>query len=192
MITMTDALIISSRGNVFEALFAENGLSSMQVTPQAFGSPFVPPAKLLIVPSGFADPKYYRGINAALERNSEKISEFIENGGIVLACGPMLEDYDYDWLPAKLSYHMKFKEVDVRLVDASDPAASFIAPGKLDCDGYFTAWDGNVVMVRDEDRPVLVSKKVGKGYVIGAALHQWPSPVFLKWACGEEREPVKI
>jgi hypothetical protein len=189
---MTDALIISSRGNVFESHFAENGLTSMQVTPAALGSTYAPPAKLLIVPSGFADPKYYKGIQAALERNAEKIGEFIENGGIVLACGPMLEDYDYDWLPVKLSYHMKFKEVDVRLVDAADPAASFVAPGKLDCDGYFTAWDGNVVMVRDEDRPVLVSMKVGKGYVVGAALHQWPSPLFLKWACGEEREPVKI
>ncbi len=31
-------------------------------------------------------------------------------------------------------------------------------PGKLDCDGYFTAWDGNVVMVRDEDRPVTVEE----------------------------------
>jgi hypothetical protein len=189
---MTDALIISNRGNVFESLFAEHGLSSMQVAPAALGTPFVPAAKLFIVPSGFADPKYYKGTQAALEREAEKIGEFIGNGGIVLACGPMLEDYDYDWLPAKLTYHMKFKEVDVRLVDASDPAASFAEPGKLDCDGYFTAWDGNVVMVRDDDRPVLVSRKVGKGYVIGAALHQWPSPAFLKWACGDARKPVKI
>jgi hypothetical protein len=189
---MTDALIISSRGNVFESHFAENGMTSMQVTPQAFGSPLVPPAKLLIVPSGFADPKYYNGIQAALERNSDKIGEFIENGGIVLACGPMLEDYDYDWLPMKLSYHMKFKEVDVRLVDASDPAAPFVAPGKLDCDGYFTAWEGNVVMVREENRPVLISQKVGKGYVVATSLHQWPSPEFLKWACGNGRDPVQI
>lgn len=189
---MTDALIISSRGNVFETLFAESGLASMQVVPQAFGSPFVPPAKLLIVPSGFADPKYYKGIQAALERNANRIGEFIENGGIVLACGPMLEDYDYDWLPVKLSYHMKFKEVEVRLIDPSDPAASLVAPGMLDCDGYFTAWDGKVVMVRDEGHPVLVSKKVGKGYVVGSSLHQWPSPIFLRWACGGGREPVKI
>jgi hypothetical protein len=189
---MTDALIISSRGNVFETHFAENGLSSMQVTPQAFGSPYVPPAKLLIVPSGFADPKYYQGIPAALDRNGDKIGEFVENGGIVLSCGAMLEDYDYDWLPAKLSYHMKFKEVDVRLADAADPAASFVAPGKLDCDGYFTAWDGNVVMVREEERPVLVNRKVGKGYVVGTSLHQWPTVQFLKWACGSGRESVNI
>jgi hypothetical protein len=189
---MTDALIISSRGNVFESHFTENGLSSMQVTPPALGSPFVPPAKLFIVPSGFADPKYYQGIQSALERNAEKISQYIENGGIVLACGSMLDGYDYDWLPVRLSYRMKFKDVDVRLVGAGDPAASFVPPGKLDCDGYFTAWDGNVVMVRDEDRPVLVCKKVGKGYVVGTALHQWPSPLFLKWACGSDREPQKI
>jgi hypothetical protein len=189
---MTDALIISSRGNVFESLFAENGMSSMQVAPGAFGSPLIPPTKLLIVPSGFADPKYYKGTHPALMWSADKIREFIENGGFVLACGPMLEDYDYDWLPVKLSYHMKFKEVDVRLVDPSDPAASFVKPGMLDCDGYFTAWEGNVVMVREENRPVLISQKVGKGYVVATSLHQWPSPEFLKWACGNGRDPVQI
>ncbi len=164
----------------------------MQVAPPALGSPYVPPAKLFIVPSGFADPKYYKGISAALERNAEKIEEFVRNGGVVLACGAMLEDYDYDWLPGKLSYHMKFKEVDVRLVSPADPAATFMKPGKVDCDGYFTAWDGNVVMAREEDRPVLVSKNIGKGYVVAAALHQWPSPQFLQWACGSDREPLQI
>jgi hypothetical protein len=70
----------------------------------------------------------------ALERNADKISTFIENGGIVLAFGAIVDDYEYDWLPMKLAYHMKFKEADVRLMKPDDPAASFIEPGVLDCD----------------------------------------------------------
>lgn len=189
---MSDAMIISNRGNVFETLFAESGIGGIQVAPQAFGSPFAPPTKLLIVPSGFADPKYYAGVPQALERNAEKIGAFLEHGGVVLAFGAMWEDYDYDWLPVKLSYHMKFKETDVRLVEATDPAAALVAPGVLDCDGYFTAWEGNVVMVREENRPVLVSQPIGKGHLVAAALHQWPSAAFLRWACGPDREALTI
>jgi hypothetical protein len=183
---MTGAMIVTDRSNVFETLFLEQGLVCHMVTPPAFGSPYCMPVKLLIVPSGFPDKKYYKGINSALECNADKIATFIENGGVVLACGAMLEGYSYDWLPMKLSYNMKFKEVDVRLVDPADPAAQFIAPGLLDCDGYFTEWDGNVVMVREENRPVLIHKKIGKGHVVATALHQWPSPQFLQWACGGE------
>ena len=189
---MTSAMVVTDRGNVFETLFLEQGMVCRQVTPPAFGSPYCQPVKLLIVPSGFAAPKYYKGVLPALERNADKIGKFIENGGIVLAFGAMVDDYEYDWLPVKLAYHMKFKEADVRLVKPDDPAAAFVKPGVLDCDGYFTAWDGNVVMVREEDRPVLVSKKYGEGYVIASALHQWPSPEFLKWACGSDREPLRL
>jgi hypothetical protein len=178
---MTDAIIVSDRGNVFESLFSGLGRTCMQVTPGALGSPYCPPCRLLIIPSGFADPKYYK-VLSAIERNADRIRAFIEAGGVVLAFGAMLEDYTYDWLPVKLSYHMKFKEADVKLVDPSDPAASLVDPGRLDCDGYFTEWDGNVVMVREEGRPVLVSKKVGKGHVIASALHQWPSENFIRWA----------
>ncbi|MGA9140940.1 MAG: hypothetical protein WBZ29_11995 [Methanocella sp.] len=190
--TFACAMVVTDRGNVFETLFREQGLACTQVTPAAFGSPFCQPVSLLIVPSGFAADKYYKGVRLALERNAEKIGMFIKNGGIVLAFGAIVDDYEYDWLPVKLAYHMKFKEADVRLVKPDDPAATFIKPGILDCDGYFTAWDGNVVMVREEDRPVLISKKYGEGYVVACALHQWPSPEFIKWACGGERKPLQI
>lgn len=188
---MTDAAFLSDRTNVFGALFKEYGLTCQQVVPQAFGSPFCPPFKLLIVPSGFADPKYYR-VLPALERNADKIRGFINNGGIVLAFGAMLEDYTYDWLPMKLSYHMHFKERNVNLVSPDDPAASLIAPGILDCDGYFTESDGNTVMALDDGKPVLVTKKVGDGYIVAASLHQYPDKKFLEWACGKDRVPKNI
>lgn len=188
---MTDALFVSDRGNAFSQAFEDLGFACHQVMPGALGSPFCMPCKLLIIPAGFADPKYYK-ILSAIRNNEDKIRQFVEKGGVLLVFGAMLDDYDYDWLPLKLSYHMKFKATDVCLTDSSDPASSFIDPGKLDCDGYFTAWDGNVVMAREENRPVLITKKVGDGYVVAASLHQYPSKQFLEWACGKGRTACMI
>ena len=188
---MADVSFLSDRNNAFEETFKEYGYTCQQIVPSAFGSPFCPPSKLLIVPSGFADKKYYK-LQPALERCVDQIKTFIENGGIVLAFGAMLTDYTYDWLPIKLSYHMHFKSQAVTIVDAKDPAALLIEPGEKDCDGFFTEYEGNVVIKDTEGRPVLVSKKYGEGYIIGAALHEYPSKKFLDWACSKERKPVNI
>lgn len=188
---MTDASFISDRGNVFEQLFTESGLTCQQVIPQAFGSPFCQPCKLLIVPSGFADKKYYK-VLPSLEKSGDKVKKFIEEGGVVLAFGAMLDDYIYDWLPMRLRYTMRFKEVNVNLVDTSTPASVFIEPGKLDCDGYFTEHDGKVVMTMDDGKPVLIYKQVGKGHIVASSLHQFPSKKFLEWACGKGREARQV
>lgn len=167
------------------------GFECHQVAPGAFGSPFCMPCKLLIIPSGFADPKYYK-ILSSIERNEDKIRNFVEGGGVLLVFGAILDDYTYDWLPMKLSYHMKFKEADVKLVDQADPAASFIQPGKLYCDGYFTEHDGRVVMVNADNHPVLVTRKVGAGHIVAASLHQQPSRQFLQWACSKDRRELTV
>lgn len=182
---MTDVSFLSDRGNVFEATLKEFGHTCQQVIPQAFGSPFCQPTKLLMVPSGFADPKYYK-ILPALERNRDKIAEFVEKGGIVLAFGAMVEDYTYGWLPMKLKYNMHFKTKNVRLVKPDSPAATLVEPGMKDCDGYFTEHDGETVMALDDGKPVLVHKKYGKGHIIAAALHEYPSKKFIEWACSGE------
>ena len=184
-----DASFLSDRGNVFAETFKEYGYTCQQIVPSAFGSPFCPATKLLIVPSGFADKKYYK-LLPALERCAGQIEKFIENGGIVLAFGAMLDDYTYDWLPGKLSYHMQFKTRNVMLIDEKDPAATLIEPGEKDCDGFFTEYDGNVVMKDDLGRPVLISKKYGDGYAIAAALHEYPSKKFMDWACAPERKLI--
>ncbi|BAI61497.1 conserved hypothetical protein [Methanocella paludicola SANAE] len=188
---MTDASFISDRGNVFEAAFNEFGYTCQKIVPQAFGSPFCQPSKLLIVPSGFADPKYYK-VLPALKRNKEKIAEFIKNGGIVLAFGAMLDDYEYDWLPMKLKYNMQFKTRNVRLIKPDSPAALLLEPGEKDCDGYFTEHDGETIMTLDDGRPVLVHKQYGKGHIIAASLHEYPSKKFIDWACSKERESLTI
>ncbi|MCD1295216.1 hypothetical protein CUJ83_09420 [Methanocella sp. CWC-04] len=183
---MTDAAFLSDRGNVFDEYFKEQGYVCNQIGPHAFGSPFCQPCKLLIIPSGFADPKYYK-VLPALDRNVEKIREFIENGGVLLVFGAMLTDYTYDWLPMNLSYHMHFKNKNVRLVKPDSPAALLKEPGMLDCDGYFTESDGDIVMELEDGKPVVVEKSIGKGYVIASALHEYPDRRFLDWACGKDR-----
>lgn len=188
---MTDVSFLSDRGNAFEATFKEYGYTCQQILPQALGSPFCPPSKLLIIPSGFADPKYYK-ILPALERCKDKIAKFIEEGGVVLAFGAMLEDYSYGWLPMKLKYNMHFKTKNVKLVKPESPAALLVHPGEKDCDGYFTEHDGETVMELDDGRPVLVYKKVGKGHIIAAALHEYPDKKFIDWACSEERRTLTI
>ncbi len=188
---MTDASFLSDRGNVFEAPFKEYGFSCQQITLPAFGSPFCPPSKLLIIPSGFADPKYYK-ILPALERNNDKIKEFIEKGGILLVFGAMLEDYTYSWLPMNLKYHMQFKTRNIKLASPDSPAALLVEPGEKDCDGYFMEHDGEAVMTLDDGRPVLVHKKYGKGHIIASAIHEYPDKKFIEWACSGERIPLKI
>lgn len=188
---MTDVSFLSDRGNVFEATFREYGFSCQQIVPQAFGSPFCQPSKLLIIPSGFADPKYYK-LLPALERNKDKIKGFIEKGGVVLAFGAIVEDYEYGWLPMTLRYHMWFKPRHVSLVMPGSPAALLVEPGERECDGFFTGHDGDTVMAQDDGKPVLVYKKYGKGHIIASAIHEYPDKKFIEWACSEERKPLTV
>ena len=188
---VTDVSFLSDRGNVFEATFKEYGFSCQQVVPQAFGSPFCQPSKLFIVPSGFADPKYYK-ILPALKRNKDKIKKFIESGGVMLAFGAIVEDYEYTWLPMTLKYHMWFKPRHVSMVRPDSPAALLVGPGERECDGFFTAHDGETVMAQDDGKAVLVYKKYGQGHIIASALHVYPSQKFLEWACSKERKTIPI
>lgn len=188
---MTDASFLSDRGNVFEATLKEYGFSCQQVVPQAFGSPYCQPSKLLIIPSGFADPKYYK-VLPALERNKEKIKKFIENGGVVLAFGAILEDYEYTWLPMKLKYDMWFKARHVNMAMPDSPAALLAGPGEQELDGFFTEHDGEAVMTQDDGKAVLVYKKYGQGHIIASALHVFPGQKFIEWACSGERKALTL
>jgi hypothetical protein len=188
---VTDVSFLSDRGNVFEATFKEYGFSCQQIIPQAFGSPFCQPSKLLIIPSGFADPKYYK-ILPSLERNKDKIKEFVGKGGVVLVFGAIVDDYEYSWLPMMLKYRMWFKPRHVSLVKPDSPAALLVEPGERECDGFFTEHDGETVMAQDDGKAVLVYKKYGQGHIIASAIHEYPDKRFIEWACSNERKPLTI
>jgi hypothetical protein len=178
-----DITVLSDlKGNMFEPVFKEFGYTCQQILPQAFNSPFCPPTRLLVIPTGFASPTYYRML-PALERCKSKIEKFIENGGIVLAYGALINDYEYTWLPMKLVYQPLSKKHNVNLLNANSPGALLFKPGPRGCDGYFAEHDGDVVMAIDDGKPVLVHKKFGEGHIIASGMFDYPDKKFIEWAC---------
>ncbi len=176
------------KSNAFESFFGDYGFTCQQVVPGLFGTPYCPPAKLLIVPSTFAVPLYYKML-PALEGCRGRIEEYVEKGGIVLAYSPGLDEYKYRWLPMAPTYHRLFKENGEfrqsreRLRDASAPAGLVFEPGLKNCDGYYSDFEGDAAMVLEDGRPVLLHKNLGKGHVIVSGIFDYPDKRFVEWAC---------
>lgn len=186
---MPDITVISDyRSNAFEQYFDADGFSCQQVVPALFGTPYCQPSKMLIIPSAFAVPRYYK-ILPALEGCRGRIEEYIEKGGVVLAYGAGLDNYRYRWLPIAPTYHRlfnvkdEFRQSSVQLVDAAAPAGLVFEPGLKNCDAYFTDFDGDVAMALDDGRPVLLHKSLGKGHVIVSGIFDYPDKNFVEWAC---------
>jgi hypothetical protein len=189
---MMDITVLSDRkSNAFEPVFSEYGYSCQQVVPQGFGSPFCPSSKLLIIPSCFAIPRYYK-ILSSLEGCRGRIEEFIENGGIVLSYGAGLDGYRYQWLPMKPIYHRLFKDnepfkkQDARLSECVSPASLVFAPGQRSCDGYYSGFEGEVTMTLEDSKPVLIHQELGKGHVIVSGIFDYPDKKFIEWACSKQ------
>lgn len=180
---MIDITVLSDlKGNMFEPVFKEYGFSCQQILPQAFSSPFSVPTRLLVIPTGFASPTYYRML-PSLEKCKSRMEEFVEKGGIVLAYGALINDYEYSWLPMKLVYQPLGRRHNVSLVKADGSGAFLYGPGVRGCDGYFSEHDGDVVMALDDGKPVLVHKKYGEGHVIASGMFDYPDRRFVEWAC---------
>lgn len=183
MIAVMDITVLSDlKGNMFEPVFKEYGFTCQQVLPQAFSSPFSVPTRLLVIPTGFASPTYYRML-PGLEKCKGRIGEFIEKGGVVLAYGALIDDYEYTWLPMRLVYQPLGKKHNVNLLKADSPAALLYGPGVRGCDGYFGEYEGDAVMALDDGKAVLVYKKYGDGHVIASGMFDYPDKKFVEWAC---------
>lgn len=192
---MTEAdifVLLEGKGNAFGPVFEEYGHGCQQIAPQALGSPFCPAFRLFIVPAGFAARNYYSHLTTALERCKEQIEGFVRKGGTVLVYGPLLEEYDYPWLPAGLKYRYSPRNQRIKVAMPESPVAGFVRPGTVGCDGYFTECEGDVVLTDEEDRPVLVVKKLGEGYVVTAGTYHFPEKSFIDWACEPDRKPVRM
>lgn len=189
---MTDIAVLLEGGNAFAPVFGEYGFKCGTIVPQALGSPFCPPLKLLILPSGFPHPRYFKLIPSALNRCAGQIRRFVENGGIILIYGPLMDEYRYDWLPMKLCYRLKPRKALVSIVNPDSPGAVFLVPGEKGCDGYFEEYEGTVVMEDEKGHPVLVCNAIGKGFVIAAGTYHYPEKKFLEWACSAERSRVRL
>ena len=187
---MPDIAIIGERTFLFDKLLAETGREYQFVKPEVLGSPFLPRFRMVMIPTGFANPQYSRAL-LALRAAKSRIAEFLERGGVVTVFGPLVPEHDYEWLPLPLRYVGDYRSAD--LVPRSDhPCTALPGAKAAECDGYLVPGEGFVTALEDDrGRAVLVVGKFGRGKIIATTIHEFPSAEFLCWGA-KEGEAAKI
>jgi hypothetical protein len=159
------------------------------VTPQLLASPFYRGRfSALVIPTGFGNPRYSR-LLPALRASSRRIERFLSEGGRILVFGAADERPDaYDWLPFRITYRHGYAPRRVTFAPGS-PWSNLTEgydPGAIECDGTFPEHEGTVVATAEGSEAVVVEKAVGKGLVLAATIHEYPSRGFLAaFSCGE-------
>jgi hypothetical protein len=175
---------------IFTRLIEECTGCCEPVTPQLLASPFYRGRfTALVIPTGFGNPLYSR-LLPALRASSRRIERFLEAGGRILVFGAAdIRPDAYDWLPFRITYRHAYAPRRITFAPGS-PWASLIEGYDLtaiECDGTFPEHDGIAVATADGGEAVVVEKTVGKGLVLAATVHEYPSRVFLaSFSCGEE------
>lgn len=176
---MTDVMLLWDSPLLFEKLFAEHDIKCQRITAGTIGTPFLPPCKCLVIPTGFANPAYTK-VLSGLRRSKKQIERFLDKGGIVLVFGPMVDEHDYDWLPMNLKYVQEQMSADV-CKTGEDAQCMIDDLEQVEFDGYFTDTDGDILLTDTEGKSLMVSKRVGEGKIIATTIHEFPSGDFLKW-----------
>ncbi len=177
---MTDIGLLWDTKLLFEKFFTEHGFDCKLIHPASLGTPFLPEFKLLIIPTGFANPDYSSTLSS-LMRSSHKIEKFINNGGMLLVYGALTESHNYEWLPVNLEYIQRYGPVELSPRYQSD-VSLLAGDTSLECDGFFSLADGECILVNDSNEAVLVEIKYGKGMIIATTIHEFPTPEFIRWA----------
>lgn len=160
------------------------------VTPQLLASPFYRGRfTALVIPTGFGNPLYSR-LLPALRASSDRIERFLEGGGRILVFGAADgRPGAYDWLPFGLTYRHNYAPRRITFAPGS-PWASLIEgydPLAIECDGTFPEHDGTTVATAEGGEAVVMEKAVGRGLVLAATIHEYPSRGFLaSFSCGDE------
>jgi len=178
---MLDATLIWDGPVLFEKLFVEHGLSYQRVPASAIGAPFMPlpKSKVMIIPTGFANPQY-TGILGGIKTNKSFFDRFVRGGGVLVVHGALVPEYTYSWLPFTLKYREEYGPVDITVVN-DHGCRCIIDCERVECDGYFTEADCDVVL-NGNGKPVLVAKEHGSGVIVATTIHEFPTGAFLKWA----------
>ena len=177
---MTDVMLLWDSPLLFEKLFTEHGIKCQRITAESIGTPFLPPFKCLVIPTGFANAAYTK-VLSGLRRNKKQIEKFVERGGTLLVFGPVVDGHDFDWLPMGLRYVQKQMSANVCKTDKHNIQCIVDELGQVEFDGYFTDVQGEVLL-RDEDGNALMAiKRIGEGMIIATTIHEFPSGDFLKW-----------
>jgi len=191
---MPDIALIGERSFLYEKLFEELGAEYQFLQPSILGSPFLPRFKMIMIPTGFANPEYSKTL-PALKSAKSRIADFIKSGGMLTVFGPLVPEHEYEWLPLPLKYVCEYgpQEVgDQGCVCQYSGCTCMSCTTTPECDGYLIPGEGFETALRDsKGRAVLVVGKFGRGLIIATSIHEFPSIEYIRWALSESR-PAKI
>ncbi|MBZ3936189.1 hypothetical protein [Methanimicrococcus blatticola] len=184
---MPDVIILWDSPLFFEHMFQEYGISSTVAAPASLNSPHLPPAKLLVVPTGFTYPEHAAVSNAlADEKIQKKIFNFVENGGALLMFSPLKEVSTCSAcrVPAvtsltRFGLDAEYVQTDI-LLSRSSPLTG--DSDSVYCDGYFQNIGGNFSVIEKDDdgKPVHIAADFGKGKIILSTIHEFLSKTYFE------------
>ena len=179
---MTVAVFWDSK-MTFHRLVEDSACPCEAVTPLLLSAPFYRGKYSgVIIPTGFGNMSYSK-LLPALRACSERIERYLEAGGKLLVFGAADASANrYDWLPVDAEYHFSFGEHCLD-VDTSSPWASLFDgydTTKFATDGWFETYEGRPIATAENGCPVLIECPVGKGTLLLASTHEYPSCTFLK------------
>jgi hypothetical protein len=178
---MTEAMLVWDNPLLFEKLFTEHGIKCQRIVSDSIGTPFTPPCKCVVIPTGFAN-KTYTHILPGIERNAKSFEKFVRGGGNLVIFSPVVFEYEYKWLPMELEYKQQYQVTHI-CKEKEHEAQCIVEDtcSEIEFDGYFTKTDGEVIFRSDEGNPLMVVKELGEGKIIATTIHEFPTGKFLKW-----------
>lgn len=177
---MPEIALIWDTKLLFEKFFVEHGFSHQLVHPASLSSPFLPKFNMILIPTGFANPKY-SNVLPSLIQNKSRIENFIKKGGILLVFGALTDSHSYEWLPVHIEYVQRYGPAELSRTSSSE-ASLLAGDSSQECDGFFHRADGEWILINDTEDAVLVTFEYGKGKIIATTIHEFPTPEFIRWA----------
>jgi len=182
---MLDIALIGDKTFLFEKLFAEAGVTYQFLQPGALGSPFLPTYRMVIIPTGFANPQYSAAL-PALQRHKPGIEKFLKGGGVLTVFGPLVAEHDYDWLPLELKYVCQYGPQ--RVAPSDHECSCLLSTSTPECDGYLIPGKGfDAVMEDSQGRAILVAGSYGEGLIVATSAHEFPADGYIRWALSRSK-----
>lgn len=186
---MPDIALIGQRTLLFEKLFQDVGASYQFLSPLILGSPFLSHYRMVMIPSGFANPEYSQTL-PGLVRARSSIESFVKDGGVLTVFGPLIPEHDFDWLPLPLKYICEMSTQSVTPV--GEDCSCLLCTPTPECDGYLIPGEGFETVVKDDKgRAILVMARYGQGLIVATSVHEFPAAKYIRWALDKAR-PARI
>jgi hypothetical protein len=186
---MPDIALIGDPTFLFEKLFQDIGASYHFLQASALGSPFLPKFKMILIPTGYANPQYSKTLPVLLRLKSN-VASFVRDGGILTVFGPLVPEHNYEWLPLPLKYVC---DLGSQHVATSEHECSCLCCTLTpECDGYLIPGQGFETVLKDsKGRAVLAVGKYGQGLIVATSVHEFPAAEYIRWALGKAK-PAKF